>query len=377
MKLQKLLKPIAIIVLGMVLLQSSSLINAEAAVRIKDVASLSGASEFRLIGYGLIVGLDRTGDSQKSIFTNQSLTNMLERFGISVDGEKVRSKNVAAVMVTAEVAPFSKTGSKFDVTVSSLGDAKSLQGGVLLQTPMADINGAHWATASGPIALGGFNIETEMVSVRQNHPSVGRIPNGGVLQRNNPHALTDTTHLTYTLATGDFSSTLKCAEAINAFFGTDLAYAADAVSVEIDVPDSLASPTRLVQFISLVENLEFERSMPARVVINERTGTIVIGEHVSISKVAISHGSLTIRVQSTPQVSQPAPFSRTGETVQGQQQDVEIEEGDTQIFTFPSTSNVGEVGAALNRLGVAPRDIISIFQALKTAGALQAELVII
>ncbi len=350
---------------------------AAAQVRVKDVARLSGAEGVSVIGYGLVIGLDRTGDSQKSLFTNQSLANLLERFGIAVDGDKVRSKNVAAVMVTADVPAFARSGGQFDVTVSSLGDAKSLQGGILLQTTLTDLNGTVWATASGALIIGGFSIETDQVSVRENHPLVGRIPSGGVLKRDLRVGLEDNNRLTFMLNNGDFTTVENMANAINAALGPGLATAVDAKSVTVDVPIEFAMPSKIVNFIAAVESVEFTPDVAAKVVINERTGTIIIGRKVSLSPVAVSHGALSITVKAAPVVSQALPFAPGGKTVQEQIQEVLVEQRDTGVVALPGASTVGDVATALNRLGLSPRDIIAIFQALKQAGALQAELIII
>ena len=346
-------------------------------VRIKDVSNLAGYEEMRLIGYGLVVGLDRTGDSPKSLFTNQSLVNMLERFGIAVDSDGVRSRNVAAVIVTGDVPPFSHAGARFDVTASSLGDSKSLHGGVLLQTVMTDITGEPWAIAAGPLAIGGFSIETEQMKVRENHPVVGRIPDGGRLKREPEMALQDTTELTFLLSSSDFTTSRNMADAINQAFESAIAIPVDSRSVQITVPDTFAISSKIVDFISNVELVKFFPDVAAKVVINERTGTIVIGENVNLAPAAISHGSLSITIKTTPVVSQAQPFAPGGETVRDQLQEVMVEQRDTGVVALPGATTVGDVAGALNRLGVNPRDIIAIFQALKQAGALHAELVII
>lgn len=346
------------------------------AVRVKDMGRLLGADGLQLLGYGLVVGLEGTGDSQKSLFTNQALANMLERFGITVEGDKVRSKNVAAVMVTADIPPFSRKGGRFDVLVSSLGDSRSLQGGVLLQTTLADISGEIWCVGSGPVSIGGFSIEAGNVSVRQNYSAVGRVPNGASLKKDLEVGIKDSTSLTYMLENGDFTTTLRLADAINAHFGVDIAQAVDAVSVEVAVPEEYSANGDVVSFIAQLESVEFQPDLAAKVIINERTGTIVIGEKVTISTVAISHGSLSITITSTPMVSQPPALS-AGTTVVEQFQEVAVEERSTGVVVMPQTSTVGDIAAALNRLGVTPRDIIAIFQALKQSGALQAELIII
>jgi flagellar P-ring protein precursor FlgI len=352
-------------------------VSSQAQVRVKEAGRLLGVEGISLIGYGLIVGLDRSGDSPKSLFTNQALTNMLERFGIAVEGDKVRSKNVAAVIVTAEAPAYCRTGGKFDVTVSSLGDAKSLQGGVLLQTTLTDLNGDVWAVASGPIAIGGFSIETEKISLRENHPVVGRIPDGGILKRDLETGIDDLNSLTIMLNATDFTSARNMSLAINSNFEEEIASAVDGKSIIVKVPENYADPTKIVNFISEIENVYFVPDVTGRVVINERTGTVIIGNNVSLSPVAISHGALSITVKSTPVISQAQPFAQGGQTLSDEMSEVTVEQRDTGLITMPGAGNVGDVATALNRLGVNPRDIIAIFQALKQAGALNAELVII
>ena len=349
---------------------------ASAQMRLKDLGRLAGGETVRVTGYGLVVGLDRTGDSQKSLFTNQSLVNMLERLGIAVDGDRVRSQNVAAAMVTADIPPFSRAGNRFDVIVSSIGDAKSLQGGVLLQTNLSDERGEVWGFAAGPVSLGGFNWETALVSIRRNHPNVGRIPGGGSLLRDTAVDTTDSTHLIFILRSGDFTTASRAAETINAHFAAPLARAKDAATLEISVPDSFLAAGNRVGFAAALESVAVTPDASARVVINERTGTIVIGEKVSLAAVNISHGALTITVKGALAVSQPPPFS-PGATTVVPYQEINIEQQGTGVVTVPGAATVGDIAAALNRLGVTPRDIIAIFQALKEAGALQAELVII
>lgn len=349
---------------------------ATAAVRIKDVGRLAGAGEMRLMGYGLVVGLEGTGDSPKSLYTNQSLTNMLEHFGITVDGERVKSANVAAVIVTADVPPFTRENGRVDVIVASLGDSKSLQGGMLLQTTLSDIYGNTWGVAAGPISIGGFNIEAGNVSVRQNYAAVGRVPEGAILGADYLSAVGNGNKLTYNLRQGDFTTANRLTDAINGHFGPGVARALDAISIEVTVPDTFSLAQSLIPFIAELEMITFEPDVAAKVVINERTGTIVIGENVSLKTVAVSHGSLSITIKSTPMVSQPQPFSR-GETRSEQVPEVTIEQRGTGVIVIPGTTSVGDVATAMNRLGVSPRDIIAIFQALKQSGALQAELVII
>jgi len=349
---------------------------APAQVRLKDLGRFVSAGGVQLIGYGLVVGLDRSGDSPKSLFTNQALVNMLERFGIAVDGERVRAQNVAAVMVTANVPPYTRAGGKVDVLVSSIGDAKSLQGGVLLQTTLSDLEGGFWGVGSGPVNIGGFNIEAGMVSVRQNHSNVGRIPDGCILDRDVGTGLADSTRLTFSLRNGDFTTARRVAEAVNLRFGAEIARPLDAVSVEVAVPDSFSLVGKSVTFAAELENVSLVPDIAAKVVINERTGTIVIGEKVSLSTVAVSHGSLSITIKGAPMVSQPMAFSQ-GTTQTVPLQEITVEQQGTGMVTLPGATTVGDVATALNRLGVSPRDMVAIFQALKESGALQAELVVI
>jgi flagellar P-ring protein precursor FlgI len=350
--------------------------SASAQVRLKDIGRLAGAGGVRVTGYGLVVGLDRSGDSQKSLFTNQSLVNMLERFGIAVESDKVRSQNVAAVMVTADIPPFSRAGNRFDVTVSSIGDAKSLQGGVLLQANLSDEQSEFWGFASGPVSLGGFNIETGLVSIRRNHPNVARIPNGGSLLRDTAVGTADSTHMTFVLRNGDFTTANRAAEAINSHCTAPIAKAVDAATIEVAVPDTFLAAGNGVGFAAALESVTIAPDASAKVVINERTGTIVVGEKVSLSTVNISHGSLTITIKGALEVSQPPPFS-AGTTAVVPYQEISVEQQGTGVVTVPGAATVGDIAAALNRLGVTPRDIIAIFQALKESGALQADLVII
>jgi len=368
-----------LIVLTSLILLSGADMNVclSASVRVKDISKLAGVVEVRLIGYGLVVGLDRTGDSQSSLFTNQSLANMLERFGIAVDGTKVRSRNVAAVMVTADVPPFSLTGNRFDVTVSSLGDSKSLSGGILLQTTLSDLAGQLWAIATGPVAIGGFSIQTEGMSIQENHPVVGRIPGGGVLRKDLARGLPEINRLTFSLDNGDFTTVRNMADAINISYDEVIAIPIDGKTVTIDVPAIHATPSKIVNFIATIENVEFVADISAKVVINERTGTIVIGNNVSLSPVAICHGSLSITIKSAPVISQALAFAPGGKTVTDKVQEITVEQRDTGVVAMPGAATVGEIASLLNRLGVNPREIIAIFQALKQAGAWQAELVII
>lgn len=342
--------------------------------RIKDLAKVEGLSDVPLVGYGLVVGLDGTGDSPRSLFTNQALTNMLERFGVSVTSKRVRVRNVAGVMVTANLNAFAKGGQNVDVTIASLGDARSLQGGVLLLTPLVGPDEQVYGVSQGPVSIGGYSVESGNVSIRQNSSSVGRIPGGFIVEKEPGASVLDIESFRYALDDGDFTTARRIEEAINAALGQDVAIALDPVSIEVRIPQNY--PGRALGLISDTEILEVAPDVNARVVVNERTGTVVIGDAVKLSSVAISHGSLSISIVNTPIISQPNAFSQGQTSVQKATQ-VQVQEQGTGVQVIQQSANVGDVAAALNSLGVTPRDIISIFQALKQAGALQAELVII
>jgi len=342
--------------------------------RIKDIADVEGVSPTPVIGYGIVVGLDGTGDSPRSLFTNQTLRNMLERFGISMANDRVRVRNVAGVMVTAELSPFAKQGQKVDVTISSIGDSRSLQGGTLLLTPLAGPDGEVYGLAQGPLSIGGFAIESGGVSIRQNAASVGRIPGGMIVEREPGASLADLEEVNYSLREPDYTTARRIAEAINQALNLEIAEAVDPVSVRVTVPPGYKGGA--VGLVTDTENVLVNPDVPAKVVVNERTGTVVIGEKVQLSSVAISHGALSISIVSTPVISQPGAFS-PGRTVSQQASQIQVQQQGTGVVVVQQSASVGDVAAALNSLGVAPRDIIAIFQALKQAGALRAELVII
>ncbi len=359
----------------------------QAQVRIKDVVAIENGNRVSLIGYGLVVGLAGTGDRPSSrrgaIFTVQSISNMLERFGITVPREDLRTRNVAAVMVTAQIPPFSHIGSRFDVVVSSLGDATSLEGGVLLMTPLRDAAGNVYAMAQGPLSVGGFNVETTAGErLKKNHSLVGRIPDGGYLQVEPPNQDIDLSKpLGLHLNEPDFVTARRIADQINRYFKVDpqeqaLAQPISPGLVQLYFPDSLQSPSQAVNYIAQIETLMVDVDVEARVVINERTGTIVAGGNVKIDEVMISHGNLTIHTMSSPVISQPAPFSRVGRTVVTRVTQTTAEEGEAKTAVIQKTTTVSELASALNTLGLKPRDIIAIFQAIKEAGALKAKLII-
>jgi flagellar P-ring protein FlgI len=357
-------------------LLSATAITAEAGpVRLKDVAGLQGVQVTPLIGYGLVVGLSKTGDKRQTLFSAQTLANMLERFGVSVPGADIKIENVAAVLVTAELQPFVRSGIRIDVTVSSVGDARSLQGGTLLATALRGPDGSVYALAQGPLSLGGFGGGGGGNSVQVNHLTAGRVPAGGLVQASSRAQLPPTREIVLALHAPDFVSARRVAEAINAELGPTTAHAMDSASVSVHVPDAYVNA--VPDLMARLESVSVTMDVVARVVINERTGTVVVGSSVRLGSAAVAHGNLSVRIRTRYEVSQPAPFSQGGETKVVPQQDVSVEEGDNKLVAFEEGTTLEAVVRALNALGATPRDIIAIMQALKAAGALQAELVII
>lgn len=343
--------------------------------RIKDVARFMGVRPNALYGYGLVIGLNGTGDNNKTQFTSSTLANFLDRMGIHVDPDSVKVKNVAAVMVTAKLPPFARIGTKLDVQVSSIGDAKSLEGGTLLMTTLQGPDGQVYAVAQGPVSTGGFSASgASGSSVQKNHPTVGFISQGAVVEQEFPVRIDDLNRLDLVLNSPDFTTADQAARKINLALGGQYARAVDGSTIHVDVPPSYRSD--IVGLISQVEALDISPDAAAKVVINERTGTIVLGEHVRISPVAVAHGNLTVQISEQPAVSQPLPFSQ-GRTVVTPQSTVQVQEGKGSINVVGGGATIGEVIKGLNAIGATPRDIITILQAIKAAGALHAELEII
>ena len=351
-------------------------LSAFAQVRIKDVASIKTPDEIPLIGYGLVVGLDGTGDGKGTIFTVQSLVNMMQRMGISVPPEKVKVKNVAAVMITAKISPLLKRGNSLDVTVSSLGDASSLQGGTLLLTPLFSPDGTEYARAQGPVSIGGFNVSVEEGSkIISNYTLVGRVPNGALIEKELESLPSDRKIVNLSLSYPDFTTSFRMAEAINEKLGK-VATPIDEGTVLVTVPQEKQNQNSYVGFISQIERITFEPDEVAKVVINEKTGTIVAGGNVSIAPVALAHGNLNIEIKTKPVISQPTPFSK-GETILTRESEIFVEAEKARVVVWKESANISNVASALNAIGATPRDIIAIFQALKQAGALRAELIIL
>lgn len=345
------------------------------AIRIKDIASFEGVRENQLMGYGLVVGLNGTGDSDQAKIQTQSIVNMLERMGITTNVNDVKVKNIAAVMVTATLPAFSKQGNRLDVLVSSLGDAKSIAGGTLLMVPLKGADGQVYAVAQGSVLTNSFAFAGQGASATKNHPTAGRVPNGALVERELPNTLLGKSILRLNLNQADFTTASRIAAVVNDKFKAQVAVSADPGSVQLQMPQEYAN--RAVEFVAAMEGLEVKPDSQAKVVLNERTGTIVMGDNVRISTVAVTHGSLSLVIKETPQVSQPAPLSKTGETKVVPRTELKVEEEKKQLMVLPEGASIGDVVRALNMLGVTPRDLIGILQAVKSAGALQAELSII
>lgn len=345
------------------------------ATRIKDIASFDGVRENQLVGYGLVVGLNGSGDADQTKFQTQSLVNMLERMGITINRADVKVKNVAAVMVTATLPPFSKQGSKIDALVSSLGDAKSIAGGTLVMTPLKGADGQVYAVAQGGVITNAFSYGGQASSAQKNHPTAGRIPDGALVERELPNVLAERTQLKLNLQKPDFTTAARIVATINEKFKSQVAASVDPGSLVIGIPAGYQG--RTVEFVAELERLEVRPDSIARVVMNERTGTIVMGENVRIASVAVSHGNLTLLIRETPQVSQPAPLSPGGETRVVPRTELKVKEETGGLALVREGATIGDVIKALNAMGVTPRDLIGIMQSIKAAGALQAELVII
>jgi len=346
------------------------------ATRIKDIAALDGVRDNQLIGYGLVVGLNGSGDSDQTKFPVQTLVNLLERSGVTTRRLDITVKNLAAVMVTASLPPFAKQGTKIDVLVSSMGDAKSLAGGTLLMTPLKGADGQVYAVAQGAVSTSSFSYSGQAASAQKNHPTAGRVPEGALVERELPNTLADRSQLRLNLHQPDFTTASRLAAAINAKFQAPVAVCSDPGSVNITLPGRFQGNT--VEFAAVMENLEVQPDTPAKVILNERTGTIVMGNSVRISTVAVAHGNLTLTIKETPKVSQPAPFSERGRTVVVPRTSISVdEEKGGGLVVLKEGVSLGDVVKALNAIGVTPRDLIGIMQAIKAAGALQGELSII
>ena len=365
---------IGILTLAAVLL-GGALSASATGVRIGDLTMVSGARDNQLVGFGLVVGLAGDGDKDP-VYTKQTVANLLQRYGITVPASTLSSKNVAVVMVTADIPAFLKSGSRLDVQVASMGDAKSLQGGVLLQTPLLGADNKVYAVAQGPVSVGGFTAGAGGgggATVTKNHPTVATIIGGALVEQEIPTTIVHNNSVELLLREPGFTTAARMTDAINNVF-TNSAHAEDSTTVQVKLPEGVqASP---VDFIARLQNIEMTPETPARIIINERTGTIVATSQIRISSCAVSQGSITINVASTLDVSQPSPFSQTGDTTVTPHTSTEVNESKSTLIPLPELPTVEKVAAALNTLGVTPRDMMAIFQAMKQAGALQAELII-
>ncbi len=354
--------------------------NPAYAVRIKDVARIEGMDETQLIGYGLVVGLKGSGDGPRTAFTTQSVINMLRNMGIEVPKDRIQVRNVAAVMITAKMTPYHKRGQALDILVSSLGDAKSLEGGTLLLSPLQDAQGDIYAMAQGALSVGGVSRESNLgrASLSKNHTLAGRIPNGGIVQKEIPSLALSHTEIKVDLQSPDFSSAVNMAKAVNAQFKGNVAEALDPVTVKLTLPQEWQS--KPMEFAATLENLEFDVASIARVVLNEKTGTVISGGNVSISEVAVAHGNITIEIKQSEnnQVQTAAvPGAATQQTASNINETIQSNEDKSMVRVLPTSTSVADLAKSLNALGVTPRDIIAIFQAIKAAGALHADLMVI
>ncbi|MBF0449133.1 MAG: flagellar basal body P-ring protein FlgI [Magnetococcales bacterium] len=342
------------------------------AARLKDVVNIEGVRDNPLTGFGLVVGLNGTGDSGVG-FTNQSLKMMLERMGISAKSA-FKVKNVASVMVTATLPPFARQGSRLDVSLSSLGDAKTLQGGTLIMTPLKGADGRIYAVAQGALSIGGFSAEGGGANVQKNHPTVGRISGGAIIEREINFNLNNENSLQLALKNPDFTTASRIVGAINDLFGKGLALAKDSGTISVQIPADYRK--QVVSFVSRLEKMQVNPDQPAKIVVNERTGTIVMGANVRVSTVALAHGGLSIKVKDKPAVSQPNPLS-DGQTVVTPDTEITATEKDGRVIEMEEGVTLGDLVQGLNSVGVTPRDLIAILQAIKASGALQAELEIL
>jgi flagellar P-ring protein FlgI len=345
---------------------------AAATSRIKDLASVEGVRQNQLIGYGLVVGLNGTGDTLNNTpFTKQSLQAMLERLGVNIRGQQIRTGNVAAVMVTANLPPFATQGTRIDVTASAMGDSKSLEGGTLLVTPLLGADGNVYAVAQGSLSINGFQAEGQAAKITRGVPTVGRLPNGAIIEREMEFALNSVGQLRLALRNADFTTAKRIAVAINDYIGAPVAEPLDPSTVQLTLPKKF--PQNVVAMLTEIEQLQVEPDEAAKIVIDERSGVIVIGRDVRVSTVAVAQGNLTVTISEAPQVSQPAPFSR-GRTVTVPRTQVGVQEEGKRLALVQEGVSLQQIVDGLNALGIGPRDLITILQAIKAAGAIQADI---
>ena len=349
-----------------------SAVSAQATSRIKDLANIEGVRQNQLIGYGLVVGLNGTGDTLNNIpFTKQSLQAMLERMGVNIRGATIRTGNVAAVMVTGNLPPFGTQGTRMDVTVSALGDSKNLQGGTLLVTPLLGADGNVYAVAQGSVAISGFQAEGEAAKIVRGVPTVGRIANGAIIEREIEFALNRLPNVRLALRNADFTTAKRIAAAVNDFLGVKTAEPIDPSTVQLSVPPEFKG--NVVAFLTEIEQLQVEPDLAAKIVIDERSGIIVMGRDVRVATVAVAQGNLTVTISESPQVSQPNPLSR-GRTVVTPNSNVHVSEDGKKFALVKDGVSLQQLVDGLNGLGIGPRDLIGILQAIKAAGAIEADI---
>ncbi|MGB9118677.1 flagellar basal body P-ring protein FlgI [Bradyrhizobium sp.] len=349
-----------------------AVLPAGATSRIKDLANIEGVRQNQLVGYGLVVGLNGTGDTLNNIpFTKQSLQAMLERMGVNIRGATIRTGNVAAVMVTGNLPPFGTQGTRMDVTVSALGDSKNLQGGTLLVTPLLGADGNVYAVAQGSVAVAGFAAEGAAASVTRGVPTVGRLPNGAIIEREIEFALNRMPNVRLALRNADFTTAKRIAAAVNDFLGAKTAEPIDPSTVQLSIPAEFKG--NVVAFLTEIEQLQVEPDLAAKIIIDERSGIIVMGRDVRVATVAVAQGNLTVSISESPQVSQPNPLAR-GRTVVTPNTNVKVSEDGKKLALVKDGVSLQQLVDGLNGLGIGPRDLISILQAIKAAGAIQADI---
>ncbi len=374
----KMIKKTIFIIIFCLLSSVFCLLSSEAA-RLKDIASIGGVRDNQLIGYGLVVGLRNTGDNYyNSQFTVQTLLSMMEKLGTTVDVRQlydVRIQNIAAVMITANLPPFARIGGRIDVTVSSLGDARSLEGGTLLMTPLKAPNGEIYAVAQGAVSVGGaFMVQAEKTSIQRNHTTVGKIASGAIIEREIPFDFNTKEGFNLILHRPDFTTALNAAKAINTSIGEGSAFPSDSGTINVKIPEKFRA--KLVEMVGQIESLDVGVDNRAKVVMDERTGTIAIGDNVRLASAAISHGELIVEIKEQLRIIQPPPLT-FGQTAASPESAITIKEKGDRLIVVPAAANIGDLVKALNAVGVSPRDLIAIFQSLKAVGALQAELEIL
>ena len=348
------------------------------AARIKDLVNVNGVRANKLIGFGLVIGLANTGDQATNVFFSiQTMVNMLQKLGVTIPENRINQlqfKNAATVMVTTELPAFARQGDRIDVVVSSLGDSRSLQGGTLLMTPVKGADSITYAIAQGPVSIGGFSVQGQTQGIQKNHPNVGRIVGGAIVEKELPEFFNSKKEISLSLKNVDFTTGARIAKAINYKMKDVFAEPVDGRTIKVKVPEFYVN--NVSGFVTKIETLEVEPDTVAKVIIDERTGTVVMGENVHISTVAVAHGNLFVQITETPEASQPAPLS-SGQTVVVPQTDITVEEEEERLLIVPKGVGIGEVVNALNAIGVTPRDLIAILQAIKASGSLHAELKII